>query len=118
MCFFDSCKYDKLVGNVFENNKIGIKFKESSKNTIFHNNFVNNQQNVAIQESDTPWLEKSHVNRWNNGFEGNYWSNYSGTVTSGDGIGDTPYIINEENQDNFPLFDPKTIVVSEFPTGS
>ena len=41
--FLDSCEYDKLVGNVFENSEIGIKFKESSNNTIFHNNFVNNQ---------------------------------------------------------------------------
>ncbi len=113
-----SCEYDKLVGNVFENSKIGIKFKESSNNRIFHNNFVNNQQNVAIQESDAPWLEKAYLNRWDNGFEGNYWSDYSGNVTSGDGIGNIPYKINEENQDNFPLFDPKKIVVSEFPTGS
>ena len=113
-----SCEYDKLVGNVFENSEIGIEFKQSSNNTIYHNNFVNNQQNVAIQESDAPWLEKSYVNRWDNGFEGNYWSDYSGTVTSGDGIGSTPHIINEENQDNCPLFDPKKIVVSEVPTGS
>lgn len=116
--FLDSCEYEKLVGNVLENSEIGIKLKESSNNTIFHNNFVNNQQNVAIQESDAPWLEKSYVNRWDNGFEGNYWSDYSRTVNSGNGIGSTPYIINEDNQDNYPLFDPKEIVVSEFPKGS
>jgi hypothetical protein len=47
--------------------------------------------------------------------EGNYWSDYSGVdsysgfyqnETGADGIGDIAYIINEMNQDNFPLMIP------------
>ena len=36
----------------------------------------------------------------------NYWSDYNGTDIDGDGIGDTPYIINDENQDKYPLIEP------------
>jgi hypothetical protein len=43
----------------------------------------------------------------------NYWSDYNGT--DGDGIGDTPYIINEENQDNYPLMSPvEPTLIPEF----
>jgi nitrous oxidase accessory protein NosD len=42
-------------------------------------------------------------NAWDNGLEGNYWSNYNGGDSNGDGIGDTPYIIDQDNQDNYPL---------------
>jgi parallel beta-helix repeat protein len=35
--------------------------------------------------------------------KGNYWSDYNGTDANGDGIGDTPYIIDEMNLDRYPL---------------
>jgi len=43
------------------------------------------------------------ANVWDNGEEGNYWSDYNGIDTNGDGIGDTIYIIGANNQDNHPL---------------
>jgi parallel beta-helix repeat protein len=62
---------------------------------IFHNNFVNNQ-------NQTDFIP-SFYNAWNDTYEGNYWSNYNGTDADQDGIGDTPYLIDENNQDNHPL---------------
>jgi hypothetical protein len=53
-------------------------------------------------------------NKWDNGYPsgGNYWSDYNGTdlysgpyqnVTGSDGIGDTPYVIDANNTDHYPL---------------
>ena len=50
---------------------------------------------------------------WDNGAEGNYWNNYNGTDTNGDGIGDTPYAIDANNMDNYPLVAP--FIVSPSP---
>jgi len=57
------------------------------------------------------------INLWDSGypFGGNYWSDYVGVdVKSGpnqdlpgsDGIGDTPYIIDADNRDRYPLMFP------------
>lgn len=64
-------------------------------NFIFHNNFINN-------ENQTGFIP-SFYNAWNDTYEGNYWSDYNGTDAGQDGIGDTPYLIDEKNQDNHPL---------------
>jgi len=54
------------------------------------------------------------INIWDNGSEGNYWSNYNGTDSNGDGVGDTPYVIDENNQDNYPLMEQ--FIIPEFPS--
>ncbi len=36
---------------------------------------------------------------------GNYWDDHSGTDANNDGIGDTPHIVDGEN-DNYPLMMP------------
>jgi hypothetical protein len=35
--------------------------------------------------------------------EGNFWSDYKGTDSNGDGIGDAPYVIDALNRDRYPL---------------
>ena len=91
---------------VANNSRIGLYLK-GSNNTIFHNNFINNTQQVYDYYWDQPSVLPS-TNFWDDGYPsgGNYWSNYNGTDSDGDGIGDTPYIINELNKDNYPLMSP------------
>ena len=42
-------------------------------------------------------------NSWDNGSFGNYWSDYKGSDANSDGIDDSLYYINSNNQDNYPL---------------
>jgi nitrous oxidase accessory protein NosD len=47
--------------------------------------------------------QSEQVHTWDNGKEGNYWSDYNGTDGNHDGIGDTPYVVDVLNQDRYPL---------------
>jgi parallel beta-helix repeat protein len=90
-----------LYDNMIRDTKTALKLEgtnwiNASDNTLFHNNFINNTRNVAIGNS-------TFVNFWDSGNEGNYWSDYKGTDSNSDGIGDTPYIIDENNLDKYPL---------------
>jgi len=104
-----SSSSSKIVGNNLKTNSgNGISLASSSNNTIIHNNFINNTNQIYLYQS---------INTWDNGypFGGNYWSDYNETdtfsgpyqnVTGSDGIGDTPYIIDENNTDCYPLMSP------------
>jgi len=105
---------NKIIGNNIANSDRGIYTEYCGTNIVHHNNFVNNTK----QWDDigfTPWpipLPIS-ISVWDDGQEGNYWSDYNGTDADGDGIGDTPYIVGKNNTDRYPLMNPVTI--PEFP---
>jgi parallel beta-helix repeat protein len=93
-----------IVRNVIIDSGYGIRVYSCS-NAIYHNDFVNNTVQVYTDGS---------ICTWDKGSEGNYWSNYNGTDTDDDGIGDTPYIIDYSNQDKHPLMEP--LIIPEFPS--
>jgi parallel beta-helix repeat protein len=86
--------------NNIANNGVGIQIA-GSDNEIDHNNFINNTKQVYDVAGDSLEMSPS-VNSWYEGDTGNYWSDYNGN-------GETPYVINENNQDNFPVMKPFTI---------
>jgi nitrous oxidase accessory protein len=107
----DSQNNSFFLNNIVNSGEYGILFTNSHNNTFIHNNFINNVVQVFDSHYVLDWIALS-VNIWDNGFEGNYWDNYNGTDGDGNGIGDTSYIINENNQDNYPLVN----VIPEFPS--
>ena len=95
-----------VFGNSVVGNRYGILLNNSGNNTVYHNSFINNTQQAVISGSEP--------NTWDEGYPsgGNYWSDYNGTdvysgpyqnVTGSDGIGDTPYVIDANNTDHYPL---------------
>jgi len=105
---------NSISGNTVANNYGGIWLSDSSNNTIYHNNFIDNGKQVDNYAS---------TNVWDDGYPsgGNYWSDYSDVdeksgpnqdQPGSDGIGDTPYVIDENNQDNYPLIPEHELVAS------
>jgi len=99
-----------IFENNISNNWWGITSYYSTNNKIFHNNFINNPSQAYIESS---------VDVWDEGYPsgGNYWNDYSGTDhrcgpnqdhSGSDGIGDTSYVIDGSNKDNYPLMSPWT----------
>ncbi len=89
--------------NFTANNRCGISLSNSENNSVYHNNFINNTLQADTIGGD--------VNTWDNGYPsgGNYWSDYSSVDADGDGIGDTPHVIDANNQDNYPLIEPWSV---------
>jgi thermitase len=109
-----SSDYNRICGNIVTaNNGYGIYVIFSSSNTIYHNDFVNNTVQVYVSKWEQNYGYYSK-NVWDDGYPsgGNYWGDYSGidlysgpyqNLTGSDGIGDTPYVVNDLNKDRYPL---------------
>ena len=100
----EDSNHNQITANNLLDNSIGAELVNSSSNLFHHNCFIDNGVQISSRSEDEP-------NFFDNGAEGNYWSNYNGTDIDGDGTGDTPYIIDENNQDNHPLMNK----IPEFP---
>jgi parallel beta-helix repeat protein len=88
-----------LTYNTISNNIYGIRITNLGS-TIYKNNFINNSYQVQCSIQNLSW---------DNGAEGNFWSNHVGEDQNKDGIGDSPYIITANNQDNYPLISQASI---------
>jgi len=100
---------NSISGNSITNSQYGIYLSYSSNNSVYHNNFIGNTYQVGGT------IETSSSNVWDDGAgKGNYWSDYEerypdAEEIDGSGIWNIPYVIDENNKDNYPI-------IPEFPT--
>jgi hypothetical protein len=87
---------NQIIANNISRTYFGLLLDNSNGSLIFHNNFLYN----------SPYQARTLTanNSFDNGLEGNYWSDYSGPDANGTGIIDTPYInVSLGVTDNHPL---------------
>jgi len=99
----------------------------SSENEMYLNNFMNNTDNNVYSEDSTNIWNSSEVMTYTynestyRNYLGNYWSDYifEGNDTNRDGIGDSPYNIDSDN-DSYPLIEPfeSYLIVNKPPISS
>ena len=86
--------------NIHNNTDVGISLDRTSNyNDIYYNTFAYNTPNAICEGS---------LNHWDNQVDtGNFWSDYNGTGA---------YIIDENDQDNFPIVSETTTTNGTIPT--
>jgi hypothetical protein len=111
----DSSTANSVTGNQLE--RLAIT---GNNNTIYGNNVTNlypydGYDNLFYDNNFYAHsLNYMNANFWNNGSVGNFWFDYAtkypnATEIGNTGIGNTPYVIDENNTDYFPLIFPTEI---------
>ena len=113
---FQYSNYNTITGNNISYSDLGTAIYGSSWNTISNNNYFYNEVQFGANEwYYLTWGGNRSINTINE----NYWSDYNGTDANKDGIGDTPYIIDEYNKDNKPVMSPIPVTLPNYsPTSS
>ena len=142
VCLSENCTYNNFIANSFISNEIGFEIDNCGPNNcIFLNNFIDNAISVSgsmesinssiIWNSSQPVEYAYKGNAYNNCL-GNYWDDYNGTDSNGDGIGDQSYVLPGnlgvdahplmEQFENYGLFSfensySSSLLVKDEPTG-
>jgi eukaryotic-like serine/threonine-protein kinase len=119
----ESSSGNLIQANTIDKNTIGITVDENSRSNTIAQNTFSNTKNVISKSQSSVWSTAStysytYLGQPQQGRMGNYWNDYQGQDTNGNGIGDTPYVISlvvirkaggDTSQtivDAFPLMDP------------
>ena len=105
--------------NLTGNGLYGVDIWTSRDVSVYNNNFIGHVDH-AIDDGGSE-------NRWDDGYPsgGNYWDDYMGNdyfsgpsqdQPGSDYIGDEPYVIDSDSQDNYPLAHPFGLFPSLGPT--
>lgn len=116
--------YSTIIGNTITNDK--IELNESHFNIIIYNE-VRSANAVSLRNSNNSEFYNNNffgevnsvnsINQWDGRYfdAGNYWDGYDGVdefsgldrnIPGSDGIIDEPYVIDENNKDNYPMIKP------------
>ena len=111
-----------LIGNNIKNCGIGTGIYVANGNNFHRNNFIDNTEQAKADE----WYAMTFgYGGSTNTYNENFWSDYPAKYPNAkeidaSGIGDTPYVINENNTDYRPLMrqvDISTPLPTSTPTG-
>ena len=103
---------NSITDNILENNMVGIGFTDTSDNLIVGNSgdvfFYDASNNTVYHNNFENAKSFNSINYWDDGFPsgGNYWGQQNGEEMDGTGISDTPYVIDSQNKDRYPLVEP------------
>jgi parallel beta-helix repeat protein len=103
----DDSNNNTFTFNTFSGNaKLAVYSGYSSGNRFYLNNFVNNPATIASPEGNLVNSTEKYTYTYNGGtyssYVGNYYSDYKGADSDGNGIGDSP----STTGDTYPLVHP------------
>jgi parallel beta-helix repeat protein len=94
-----------VANNNIKDANYGVKLNYCKNGiTIFNNSFISNEVSFS-QKLSQPCT-------FNNSNKGNFWSEYNGTDSNNDGICDTPYKLDVNNTDYYPLVKSSNVASS------
>ena len=129
-----SSSYNMIFRNEIASNQYFGVLITGGSSTIFENNITSDNYGICVNSSQASNGNLIYHNNLNNTYQavtsevaglwdisypsgGNYWSDYNDidsftgpfqNETGSDGIGDTPYVIDTDNRDRYPLMNPHT----------
>jgi len=102
-----------IKDSTIENNPIGIWVGDNANSNLIYNNYFDNTDNAQIDSGLNDWnitkTPGTNIIR-EDYLGGNFWSDYSGTDSDGDGLGDTAYSLGASNYDYLPLVHPPFVI--------
>lgn len=99
------CSNSTLESNIVTGSELGVYFERSVSNIMSNSTVERNYEGIFLNNSTENLFYGNEfaneinavdygTNSWNTTV-GNFWSDYAGEDADEDGIGDTPYVINE-----------------------